>query len=349
MYRIAVLAGLLATVCSSAGAWSSKDLGQQQLNMDFSDAQEKSGAMTFRVPTGWETVGTWQGTQADPRFVVKIVAPDHKMLIQLQDANLPELFLIPSGGLQAGQSLMLNGQRAVVAGYTPGSQMAKSYMDMLYGQNRNTCSSYQVTDVVAAPVPQNMWLPPHVDRRNSTGGFAFFVCTTSDGDILDGVAYVATVRVQLPNGQPAWAVSWIWHYLAAESMAQKGFLIARAVADSIRVNPEWMAQHVSPPIPPPSAPIMAPPGVVAPDVAGAYKALNDQQARFRRQMGQMAQQQDTMHNIMTDQTPTIHPDLGTMEMRPYTQGNTHCVDGLGRHIDTWAPSCPPGFTRLLNQ
>src|SRR5262249_3042111 len=98
----------------------------------------------------------------------------------------------------------------------------------------------------------------------------------------------------------------------------------------------------------PSAPMMAPPGVVAPDVAGAYQALNDQQARFRRQMGQMAQQQDTMHNIMTDQTPTIHPNLGTMEMRPYTQGNTHCVDGLGRHIDTWAPYCPPGFTRLLN-
>jgi hypothetical protein len=347
---------LLASVWSMPGyAWTHDDLGKQSLNMDFSDAREHSGALTFQTPKGWDTNGQWIGAHPDDRFVVKITAPDHHARIQLADGNIVMNFVPPNRQLQAGQTVTVGGIRITGSNYVNGMQFAQGYARNMYG-SPDACARFEVTDAVPDERPANMYVAPNANIQGGSSGLAFFTCEKQDGDVLDGVVHATTVQMVLPDGQPLWYVGWLWHYLAAPSQARATFLVARYVTDSIRIDPQWVATHYAPPPPPPQAGggvgpgiIRNPDGTYRPDVAGANAAMAAQQNRFHGMMDRQQQQQESFSNTLNGVAPTVDPTTGQQMLRPYTSGDTHCANGLGQYTDSYASNCGLGYHRLQNQ
>ena len=199
----------------------------------FEDRGE--GAFTIDVPQGWAAEGgTYRFGYFDVRWMMDVHSPDGKILVRLNDANVPP-YELPAPSLPPeGQPYSKPQQfQMVVSRYRDGSAFAQTY-----GKERfkSVCRNVTVKDISWKPKPQDIPAGATVTQK-SEGTFSY-TCDTEDGPRVAEI-YARTVSFPVQYGTGFWVTDPLVSILATPENSAAAEAVAQHMIESWKKNPQW--------------------------------------------------------------------------------------------------------------
>jgi hypothetical protein len=230
MYRILVAALSLAL---AATFFNAQPAAASEVSwVQYADPAEH--AFTLAVPQGWEIKGgLYRFGYFDVRWMMDARSPDGKIIIRIDDVNVPPYVLPgPSTGAE-GQAYDRPKQfQMVVARYQNAESFAASYLASRFKQ------------VCPNPTPQaGSWrptLPPEfqASAMTQTEGCVAATCDTSDGP-RSAAVYVRTSLFQ-GNNYAFWTADPLISILSTSKEMAAAQAIVQHMLDSFHKNPQWV-------------------------------------------------------------------------------------------------------------
>jgi hypothetical protein len=307
----------------------------------FQDPLER--AFTVDVPQGWTVKGgLFRLGYSDQRPMVDLTSPDGRTNIRVGDVSVP-LYTVPSQyHAREGEAYDLGAQaQMIVARYRNGPEYV-----VLYSQARfaRTCQNAQSdTGVSEFTVPE--YLPIDTPPKQSSAGQVAYFCETSGGQRI-AFAYTKTALFG-----DLWGATAIASFLAPREQASLAERILRHMAESFRVDSQWLEYQKR----------MDAEGLEyqrmrqrqrlqelqsqVRQFEAKMRALQSQVNVFERRQAQSAAQVESFTNAVIGVTPTTDPLTG--ENRTVWTGpkTNYWANGLGQVVNaTNAPA--PGWRQL---
>jgi len=193
-------------------------------------------AFAFEAPQSWEVKGgSYRFGYFDVRWMVDVRSPDSKILLRLNDANVPSYVLPSMFTPREGQRYEKPGQfQMIVARY----QEAQAYLDA-YAKSRfgSVCH-----DMKAQPASWHPTLPSafHEDTpAQESEAAAAYTCSAPDGPRI-ALVYARTTLYRMPNQANFWTVAPVISALVTPDNLPITQTIAEHMLNSIEKNPQWV-------------------------------------------------------------------------------------------------------------
>jgi hypothetical protein len=193
-------------------------------------------AFAFEAPQSWEVKGgSYRFGYFDVRWMIDVRSPDSKMLLRLNDANVPSYVLPSMYTPREGQRYDKPGQfQMVVAGY----QEAQAYADA-YAKSRfdNVCR-----EMKAQPSSWHPTLPSafHEDTpAQESEGTVAYTCSSPDGPRV-ALVYARTTLYRGANQANFWTIAPVMSALVTPENVANVEAIATHMLNSVEKNPQWV-------------------------------------------------------------------------------------------------------------
>ena len=240
MARIVLLcvASLFFTVSCTAGpsqSPSSKPSSQSKtVWIRYEDLAEH--AFAFDAPQSWEVKGgSYRFGYFDVRWMVDVRSPDSKMILRLNDANVPPYVLPSMFTPREGQRYDKPGQfQMVVERYQEAQKYAETYAKSRFG---SVCK-----DMTVQPANWQPTLPGafHEDTpAQESEASVSFACTSPDGPRI-ALVYARTTLYRGANQANFWTVAPVLSALVTPDNVSNVQAIAQHMLSSIEKNPQWV-------------------------------------------------------------------------------------------------------------
>ena len=287
--------------------------------------EPRENTYSLSVPQGWQTVGgMYRLSATDIRSGVTMASPDGQIRVRVGDSNLGT-FIEPNqmmayAGLREGMYYGLgDGSKLLIERYLNGQQTAQQYAQTLASKE---CSGLQIASSNARPDVAQTYAPQAraegMPAAQLTAGDVAFTCTIG-GSAVRGKFIAATV-LPFPGKSGLWYVYRLYGYLAAPGHEQDAERVAEQGVQSIRVNPQWLAQQQQ--------------------IAGAAVAADNARSQQIRQQATQAiqkDQQETSDIIMKgwEQRNQVYGEisrrrenaiLGTVDVVDPSTGTSYKID-----------------------
>ena len=230
MYRIPVAALSLALAATSFNAQPAA--ASEVSWVQYADPAEH--AFTLAVPQGWEIKGgTYRFGYFDVRWMMDARSPDGKIIIRIDDVNVPPYVLPGPDTGSEGQAYDRPKQfQMVVARYQNAESFAASYLSSRFKQ---VCP--KLTPQAGSWRPT---LPPEfqANAMNQTEGSVAATCDTSDGPRFAAV-YARTSLFQ-GNNYAFWTADPLISILSTSKEMAAAQAIAQHMLDSFHKNQQWV-------------------------------------------------------------------------------------------------------------
>jgi hypothetical protein len=230
MYRIAgvtlSLAVAVATLCAQSAVASEVTWAQ------YADPAEH--AFAIAVPQGWEVKGgTYRFGYFDVRWMMDARSPDGKIIIRLDDVNVPPYVLPgPHTGAEGQPYNRPQQFQMVVARYQNADVFAQRYLASRF---KPVCKTFAPQTASWRPT-----MPPEfqANAANQTEGSVAASCDTSDGPRIAAV-YARTSLIEGSN-YAFWVVDPLISILSTPKDMETAQAIAQHMLDSFHKNPQWV-------------------------------------------------------------------------------------------------------------
>jgi hypothetical protein len=201
----------------------------------YEDPTEK--AFSIDAPQEWEVKGgTYRFGYFDVRWMMDARSPDGKIVVRINDANVPPYALPGPNAPPEGRPFNKPQQfQMVVSHYRTGQDFAESY-----GRKRfqSVCRNLQPRN--AAWRPQ---LPAAFDdgaARQSSEGSSAYACESSAGP-REARIYARTLSYDVAHGSGFWSVSPVVSILASPERLEEARLVAEHMITTWQKDPQWEA------------------------------------------------------------------------------------------------------------
>jgi hypothetical protein len=237
MYRIAVVVLSLALAAASFSlrlAAASDGDGASGVNwIKYADPAEH--AFALNVPQGWEVKGgLYRFGYFDVRWMMDARSPDSKIIIRIDDVNVPPYVLPgPSTGAEGQPYDKPREFQMVVERYQNADAYAQTYLASRF---KHICQS--LTPQAGGWKPT---LPPEFQANNAvnqTDASITTTCSTSDGPRV-AIVYSRTSLFQ-GNNYAFWTADPLISILSTPKEMSTAQAIVQHMLDSFHKNPQWV-------------------------------------------------------------------------------------------------------------
>ena len=241
MARVVLLcvASLFFTLSCTAGPTqptsnAKKSSGNKIVWIRYEDLAEH--AFAFDAPQSWEVKGgSYRFGYFDVRWMLDVRSPDSKILLRLNDVNVPPYVLPSMYTPREGQRYDKPGQfQMVVARYQEAQPYAETYAKSRF---ESVCKSLNQQPADWHP---NLRHDPEENPAQESEGSVAYLCASPDGPRI-ALVYARTTLFRLPNQANFWTLSPVISALVTPDNVSKVEAIAEHMLNSIEKNPQWVA------------------------------------------------------------------------------------------------------------
>lgn len=203
----------------------------------FTDTAE--GAFSMDVPAGWQVLGgMYRFGYLDVRWMVDVRSLDGKVLIRINDPNVPPYVLPgPHSGPAGHAAIRPQMYQMIVDNYREAEPYAANYARQRFGSTCRTWTERQTDWTMQLPA-----LATSAPTLRSSQATVEFDCATDDGPRV-AVVYARSVV----HGEGLWQVDPIVSILATPDRLPAAEEMAQHMLSSMQESPDWekFQQHMT--------------------------------------------------------------------------------------------------------
>lgn len=238
-FLLLCVASLFFTLSCTAGptqpAGNSKTSGESKtVWVRYQDLAEH--AFAFEAPQLWEVKGgSYRFGYFDVRWMIDVRSPDSKILLRLNDANVPPYVLPSMHTPPEGQRFDKPGQfQMVVERYQEAKLYAETYAKSRF---KSVCQNMTAHSGNWHPT---LRLEPDDSPAQESAASVAFSCDSPDGPRV-AMVYARTTLYRAANDANYWTVSPVLSTLVTPDNVSRAQAIAQHMLSSIEKNPQWVA------------------------------------------------------------------------------------------------------------
>ncbi len=311
--------------------------------ISYTDSAE--GAFSMDVPYGWQIQGgMYRFGYFDVRWMINIRSLDGKVILRIDDANVPPYAIPGPNTGPAGQAYFKPQQfQMLVENYQEAQPFAAAYAKHRFS---SVCQSLTPRQADWTPILPPAWRGRPADSSKMTEATVSYDCATSDGARMVTVYARSTLHAG-PN-YAYWTVDPLISVITAPDRAAMAHSMVEHMIGTWQENPRWaeyqkqMTQQGLNQIRASFNQFMKQMQMYH---ANREAAMNQQVAHFESQQNSQAQQVSSWGQTLTGLTTLSDPSTGTQFQTFTGPKANYYTNGNGVNINSNI-SPGPGFHQL---